>query len=101
MVVARRRLRTRLEVALCCNLWVAARRQSPGMSLYYPFARGRRRCWAAESHSWGCKCRRWLCWDRGHRVVLLQAEVAADRDLVVGRADVEDLLVAVVGVEPD
>ena len=30
-------------------------------------------------------------------MVLLQAEVAADRDLVVGRADVEDLLVAEAG----
>jgi len=97
VVVARRRLCNRLEVALCCSLWVAARRPSHGMNLYYPSVRGRRRCWAAESHSWGCKCRRWLCWDRGHRVVLLQAEVAADRDLVVGRADVEDLLVAEAG----
>jgi hypothetical protein len=43
VAVARRRLCTRLEVALCCNLWVAARRQSHGMILYYLCARGRRR----------------------------------------------------------
>jgi hypothetical protein len=60
-VVGRRRLCTEV-VDPCCSLWVAARRPGRGMSLGYPCARGRGRrrccCWAAESYSWGCKCRR-------------------------------------------
>jgi hypothetical protein len=98
-VAARRRLCTEVaDLCCCCSFWVAARRPGRGMNLDYPCARGpcrRRCCWAAASCSWGCRYRRWLWEVREHRAVLLRAEGVVGRDLVVvGQADVEDLLAA-------